>query len=458
MHMEVKRGVVAEHAESIRRDPAAHAFDLFVIYAAADADFVRGYLLPALNLPPPRVLLVDRLTPGAPLVSEIERGVCRSRFTVAVLSPAYLEDRWAVFGELLASYLSIDDVHVIPLRLANGKFPLRLEARVALDFTDRRRWESEAARLRELLHTRETAAEQIPCPYPGMRPFATDDASWFFGRDKELGDLVGRLDHGEREIYVIGPSGSGKSSLVQAGLLHALEAGSSRLQRLFVVRMMRPGERPSDRLANALDGDLAMPAVTVGALVAQHPPAERVLVFVDQLEEIFTRADEAERRRFIATLRTLRAVPRCYLLLALRADFFGALTASAVMPELAERISRLKVGRQLARSHRAPRSRALGAERCGERSGVRDRASGARDGEPERDQEHGTTAAMADVAHNRSEHRVGATSRDSGACYVESASSARDRSRARPQHRRRWITLRPLTEDCRCSRWRRSSS
>src|SRR6185369_14076232 len=77
--------------------------------------FVHGYLLPALNLPPSRVQLVDDLTPGASLVAEIERGVSRSRFTVAVLSPAFLEDRWAVFGEQLASHLSVKDVRVIPL-------------------------------------------------------------------------------------------------------------------------------------------------------------------------------------------------------------------------------------------------------------------------------------------------------------------------------------------------------
>ena len=51
------------------------AFDLFVVYAAADGDFARGYLLPALGLPPSRVLLIDDLTPGAPLIAEIERGV-----------------------------------------------------------------------------------------------------------------------------------------------------------------------------------------------------------------------------------------------------------------------------------------------------------------------------------------------------------------------------------------------
>jgi hypothetical protein len=291
------------------------AFDLFIVYASADADFVRGYLLPALDLPPSRVLLVDKLTPGASLVAEIEQGVSRSRFTVVVLSSAHLDHRWAAFGEQLASYLSVESAHVIPLRRTGGRIPLRLESRVALDFTDRSRWDPEVARLRQLLDITAPAREQIPCPYPGMRPFATHEADRFFGRGKEIGDLLGRLDRGEREVYVIGPSGSGKSSLVQAGLLYALEAGPSRSERRFIVRTMRPGERPTDRLAKALEGDLATPAATLGALVARHPQAERVLVFVDQLEELFTLADAAKQQRFVATLRTLRAESRCYLLL-----------------------------------------------------------------------------------------------------------------------------------------------
>jgi WD40 repeat protein len=321
-----------------------HAFDLFVVHAAADADFVRGYLLPALNLPASRVLLLDDLPLGATVVAELDRGVSRSRFTVAVLSPAYLADRWAVFGEQLATHLSAEAVRVIPLRLTDCPLPLSLDARVSLDFTDPARWEPEVARLRELLHTAAPAAEQIACPYPGMRPFGGADASRFFGRDKEIDDLVGRLELGEREIYVIGPSGSGKSSLVQAGLVHALEAGTSRLARSFVVRTMRPGERPCERLANAIEGDLATPEVTFEDFVTRHPPAERVLVFIDQLEELFTLTNAAERQRFIATLRTLRAERRCYLLMALRADFFGALMDSELWPDLAGRLSRLEVG------------------------------------------------------------------------------------------------------------------
>jgi len=455
---------VADDARGGSLDPAdpAYAFDLFIAHAAADAEFVRGFLLPALNLAASRVLLLEDLPASEAIVPALDRTVSRSRFTVAVLSPAYLVDRWAVFGEQLASYLSVDDARIIPLRLLDCQLPLHLDARVSLDFRDPTGWELAAKRLRDLLHTPAPAAEPLACPYPGMQPFTANEAPQFFGRDAEIDDLVGRLARGEREIYVIGPSGSGKSSLVQAGLLPVMDAGGSKLLRSFVTRTMRPGERPAGRLAKLLEGELAVsagsPATVLGAalgavpeaalgavpeaalgavpeaavgvgreaavgagreaapgagreaavgagreaavgagreaavgagreaavgavpevapgpapgalgiaitaLLARHAPAERVLVFVDQLEELFTVADPAERQRFIAALQGLRAEPRCYLLLALRADFYGALMDSALWPAQGAQASlaRLEVaplrGAALAKAITAPAAR-----------------------------------------------------------------------------------------------------
>lgn len=71
----------------------------------------------------------------------------------------------------------------------------------------------------------------VPCPYPGMRPFGADDAGDFHGREAEITELIGRLRAGQREIFVIGPSGSGKSSLVAAGVLRA--RSSARLATPF---------------------------------------------------------------------------------------------------------------------------------------------------------------------------------------------------------------------------------
>ncbi|HEX8115617.1 MAG TPA: TIR domain-containing protein, partial [Kofleriaceae bacterium] len=270
----------------------APSHDLFVLHAASDAGFVHGYLLPALNLAPERVQTVESLPLGGVLVSELERAVSCSRYTAIVLSPACLSDHAACFGEQLATHLSLCEARVIPLRLSDCEIPLRLDARTALDFTDRAAWDAHVARLRWQLGAAPPPTEQIPCPYPGMRPFAEHDAGIFFGRGAEIEDLLGRLDRGEREIYVIGPSGSGKSSLVQAGVLPILTAGTSRLGRSFAVRTMRPGERPADRLARALASDPPAPSAPGASPAARlaSPPDERVLVFIDQLEELFTLA------------------------------------------------------------------------------------------------------------------------------------------------------------------------
>ncbi len=307
---------------------SAYEYDLFVLHAPAESAFVRGYLLPKLGLSPERVLVSSDLTPGAPFVGAIERGVARSRLIVAVFSSSFVADRWAAFGELLASHAGAADARLVPLRLDDCEPPLRLDCRVALDFRDRdpARWGAEAARLRALLERPAPADEAPACPYPGLRPFSAGNAAYFYGRDRDVDDLVSRLREGEREIYVVGPSGSGKSSLVAAGVVPAVADLAAAFDAPFLVRSMRPGERPAERLAEALGG--ASPAAALDALLAARPSAGQLLLFVDQLEELFTVAGPDARRRFVEALRALRAEPRCALLFALRADFYGELMSS----------------------------------------------------------------------------------------------------------------------------------
>jgi WD40 repeat protein/serine/threonine protein kinase len=184
---------------------------------------------------------------------------------------------------------------------------------------------------------------ELPCPYPGMRAYSADKASHFHGREAEVADLLGRLRAGERELYVIGPSGSGKSSLVAAGVLPRLARGSTPGLGPFVVRSLRPGEHPAARLAEALEGELAAPARAVEALLARDAPSAAILLVVDQLEELFTLASGDERSTFLAALRTLRAESRCVLLFTLRADFYGAFMESPLWADLGGRISRIEV-------------------------------------------------------------------------------------------------------------------
>ncbi|MFI0243038.1 NACHT and WD repeat domain-containing protein [Streptomyces sp. NPDC016845] len=146
-------------------------------------------------------------------------------------------------------------------------------------------------------------------PFPGLEPFTEDDAAVFFGREREVADLVGRLHpavpgRAHRFVTVVGPSGSGKSSLVRAGLLPAL---ARRRAPWVVAAPFAPGADPIGALEGRLD-----------RLTAGRP----ALVVVDQLEELFTLAGPEERAAFLAAVRDgLRRDPRLWFVATLRSDF-----------------------------------------------------------------------------------------------------------------------------------------
>ena len=323
-------------------------YDAFVVHAAADESFVQGYLLPELGLAPERVLVPGTLELGRFILGEIERGVRSSRVTIVVLSPAYMTDHWAVFGEQLAAHVGLaSGVHgvLLPLLLEDCELPAHIQALVKLDFRNPAPevWKAEADRLRRYLDQPTGPEPEIACPYPGMHAFSERDAGRFFGRDVELDDLVRRLRGGEREIYVIGGSGSGKSSLIAAGLVPRLLRGVDGLPS-FVVRTLRPGERPLERLADALGVDLAAPAAAVAQWRARPAAHSSLLLVIDQLEELFAVATSEERERFLAVLHLLRDDPRCTFVFTLRADFYGAFMESTLWSAADGRISRIDLG------------------------------------------------------------------------------------------------------------------
>jgi WD40 repeat protein/DNA-binding SARP family transcriptional activator/ABC-type Fe3+/spermidine/putrescine transport system ATPase subunit len=149
------------------------------------------------------------------------------------------------------------------------------------------------------------ATRRDVCPFKGLAPFELADAEFFFGRERLVDELVGRLSETPL-IAVVGPSGSGKSSLVRAGLSAALDYESVPI---------RPGTQPVAQLAAALAG------------VA---PGQRLVLVVDQFEELFAESvGENERRGFIDSLveAAWDADRRVLVVIALRADFFGRLAA-----------------------------------------------------------------------------------------------------------------------------------
>ncbi len=174
------------------------------------------------------------------------------------------------------------------------------------------------------MHDREDGRR---CPFPGLASFDVADAPAFFGRERLVAELVARLA-GTRLVAIVGPSGSGKSSVARAGLLAALRGGALPGSSSWAQVVVRPGERPVRELARVLlrgtaDTDPDSIALLLDRLVLHAGEPGGPVLLVDQFEEIFTTcADDEERAAFVELL--LDASARgVHVVAALRADYFG---------------------------------------------------------------------------------------------------------------------------------------
>jgi WD40 repeat protein/DNA-binding SARP family transcriptional activator len=207
-------------------------------------------------------------------------------------------------------------VDVVADRAAAGRSEARaLEVELAGSVV-----ELQSARERAGLVARgsEDADGPVVCPYKGLATFDSEDAEYFFGRERLVAELVARLV-GAPLLAVVGPSGSGKSSVLRAGLLPALAGGVLPGSDDWAQALIRPGEHPMRELRR-----------TTRRLAREW----RSVLAVDQFEELFTACqDEEERAEFVAAL--VRAARDrsgdCVVVLAVRADFYGR---CAAYPEL----------------------------------------------------------------------------------------------------------------------------
>jgi WD40 repeat protein/energy-coupling factor transporter ATP-binding protein EcfA2 len=190
-----------------------------------------------------------------------------------------------------------------------------------------------------------------PCPYRGLFAFREEDAPYFYGREAFTDRLASEVEE-KPLVGVLGPSGSGKSSVVFAGLLpHLRQAAGLRGAegRAWAIVVCRPGPNPFYSLATALvpqlEGDVSDTARLVGTqeltidlqegrvtlsdvsnkILEEREQFGQLLLVVDQFEELFTLCqDSAERRRFIDTLLAgVEAGSPLRVILTLRADFLG---------------------------------------------------------------------------------------------------------------------------------------
>ncbi|MBT9316331.1 WD40 repeat domain-containing protein [Leptothoe spongobia] len=210
------------------------------------------------------------------------------------------------------------------------------------------------------------ASPTITNPFPGLRPFDLDEEHLFFGREGQADELLERL-HQTGFLAVVGSSGSGKSSLVRAGLLPSLYSGFlNEASSHWRVALMRPGNAPIRNLAEALNqpdvfgqapedadrdlyteltettlrrGDLGLVEVVKQARMAVR---ESLLLVIDQFEELFrfkrmadTVAADDEAAAFVKLFLTAvqqEEVP-IYVVLTMRSDFLGDCAQFRGLPE-----------------------------------------------------------------------------------------------------------------------------
>ncbi|MCB0035587.1 MAG: hypothetical protein KDE51_16255, partial [Anaerolineales bacterium] len=188
-------------------------------------------------------------------------------------------------------------------------------------------------------------------PYLGLSAFQESDAEFFFGRETLVEELLGQVQT-STFITVSGPSGSGKSSIVRAGLFHALRHGRLDKSDQWLLATMTPQGNPQEQLALAV-GRTTKSAAARDA-IRQNLQAfpdqvdihlsddkrQRFVLLVDQFEETFTQTKEPDQRSAFIDLLTQVVAPangRIIVILSLRSDF---ISNCSVYPALREKLSR----------------------------------------------------------------------------------------------------------------------
>jgi hypothetical protein len=253
--------------------------------------------------------------------------------------------------------------------LGRPVFPLRLDTAAWLDLLQDVQWvdltanESAFSRLGDGLHRAGLRAgdsfawDPARSPFPGLEPFDWQDAAVFFGREQEVGRLIQLLTSTllrgpGRFVAIAGPSGSGKSSLLRAGLLPRLERLAD---RWVVAPPMLPGRQPLQSLARSLQaafGAVGHERTWTGLLdrlgqgsaslielgyelgEATSGAGRSVLLVVDQAEELVTRSGPRAQEQFLALLRgALCGDSPLWAIATLRAEFLSSAPDRAGLAE-----------------------------------------------------------------------------------------------------------------------------
>jgi WD40 repeat protein len=343
-------------------------FDVFLSYSRADAEATRQVQSRLTEAGVATFLDRDQLPAGQPWLPALEQAIAACGAIVVLVGPAGL-GTWQRREVQLALDRQAENeragrtLPVIPVLLPKVADPpggfLRLQTWVDLraDLADPAQMQLLLSGIRGDAPADGTTSQADFCPYRGLLPFREEDAGLFFGREKETSELVGKLRE-HSFVTVVGRSGSGKSSIVYAGLIPALRRRAD--GRTWSILSLRPGPQPLHALVAAFDPpppdlppfeadqrvekQVEILRTEEGALgrrvrsLLASPDergTDRLLLHVDQWEELYSQAlrssvstpkqAEADVARFIDLVLDAAQTSPCTVVLTVRADFYGEL-------------------------------------------------------------------------------------------------------------------------------------
>jgi hypothetical protein len=214
----------------------------------------------------------DSLQPGDPWMATLEKSISDASAMIVYIGSLGIQawvDREVRFG-LVRNTHDPEAFRLIPV-LGEGadpaKLPPFLQQQQYVDLRDRQRTPEQIRRLLEILRNPSPSEAAIPAeywtthsPFRSLQIFGLEDSWLFFGRDRDTDELLTRLGRAPT-LAVIGNSGSGKSSLIQAGLIPALPRGrfqhGGKSVDSWRIAVFRPSASPFDYLAETLPRQLA---------------------------------------------------------------------------------------------------------------------------------------------------------------------------------------------------------
>ncbi|MBD2744526.1 caspase family protein [Coleofasciculus sp. FACHB-1120] len=276
-------------------------------------------------------------------VEDLQLGSEQGQCIIAAISPTDAPEQFA--QALLDTLVAANQ----PTGLTAAGWITQLQVSLAGSGTPFQVWLSGAQGVIEVLpgNTRSRGIEQAEgfdlgvCPYRGLRAFGEEDAQYFYGRENLTQQLINHLAH-HSLLAVVGASGSGKSSVVQAGLIAQLRQGKQLPgSDRWWIRQIVPGARPLENLARRLvdpgtEREKAYQQQQLEGMLYQGVEGfvywvrsrtePMVVLVVDQFEELFTLAPSEDTERFLELVMGAvnYASDRFKLILTLRADFIAA--------------------------------------------------------------------------------------------------------------------------------------